>query len=100
MSAARLITVLLALLTADLVAQGKPPKKSVFTCAMHFRLRFGEKGACPICGMDLVVAASTPKKIQIPPGGLRAYCEKYIKEALQERQGVVPSTSWSRRTWN
>jgi len=81
------------LMTADLVAQRKPPRNSEFACPMHPQVRTPENGTCPICGMNLVAVAPRSKKIEIPAGGLRAYCESYIEAALQARRIGIAAAS-------
>ena len=48
-------------------------KKSVYTCPMHPEIRQSAPGACPKCGMKLVVAASASQS-GCPAGGGGGCC--------------------------
>ncbi|MCB9897484.1 MAG: efflux RND transporter periplasmic adaptor subunit [Planctomycetes bacterium] len=47
------------------------PAAVVWTCAMHPQIRRDAPGACPICGMDLIPAASAPGDDALPAAALR-----------------------------
>jgi len=71
------------MLAAGSVGQGEPPKVDVFTCVMHPSVRVDRQQPCPMCGMDLVEDQPRAQRVEIPEGGLRAYCEKYVHEAFE-----------------
>jgi Cu(I)/Ag(I) efflux system membrane fusion protein len=41
----------------------EPAEDAVWTCSMHPQIQQPEPGACPICGMDLIVAAGASSSI-------------------------------------
>jgi Cu(I)/Ag(I) efflux system membrane fusion protein len=39
---------------------GKTPIRTIWTCSMHPQIQQPNPGSCPICGMDLIPASTTP----------------------------------------
>jgi len=48
--------------------EGGADQAQVWTCSMHPQIRRDEPGDCPICGMDLIPAATADDSSGAPPG--------------------------------
>ena len=78
----------LSLLLSVAPSQGKKDlEQKTFTCPMHSQIIMPAQGLCPICGMNLVPRSPGIKKVEIPEGGLTAWCSRYLEHALENRPG-------------
>ena len=97
-----LVVILLACVAGYLVGNGtssEAPAKidhahdategeTVWTCSMHPQIRLPQPGACPICGMDLIPAASTGEAAK-PAKKVKYACSMFCVPPM-DRPGKCP----------